>query len=210
MNMTEEIEKIENLLSRLDAVKKGFEEVENSTDELLDREAEVVNELVDRFGPLAAYVGDRAKVSYRHPGGQFADGRTELDDEATIPLGRVVQVDDTTSYERVGEGEPCRSKTGADDTRGVYEGTVFRLGADGLLKYSYDGSWSNWQGEGSRFECSKSEASPAEVLEHFDLEDVLNALTTAIEEAVEENEDKREFISKRKKTIEALEKVLAL
>lgn len=201
---------LENLLNRLQGIEESFEEVEKGMEQLRNREAEVLNDLVNQFTPVAQYLGDKAEVGYNHSGAQGATGRTDLDDEASIPIGRVIQIGDTETYTRVGEGEPSRYKDGADDTRGSYRGTVYRIGPNGLFKIRYSGGWSNWQGEGSRFEGIKEEAPPEEVLIFFDLEEVLKSLKEAMNGAVKENENKQKHIGKRRKTVEAVEKVLAL
>ena len=68
------------------------------------------------------------------------------------------------------------------DDRGGYEGYRLLLSAVGrLFEVTYTGHWSRWQGEGGSLETEWKELTPRQAMDVYDLEDLVDAITKAVQ-----------------------------
>jgi len=209
--MAEKIKEIENLLDQLDAVRESFEKVEEKEQELKDRETEILKQVFESVAPIVEYVGDKQIRGYSHPGGQHAERSYKYDNLPSIPICVVYDYEEKTKV-KPKQVKPQRI-TNSEGNRGEYRGFGYRLYERGLEELKFSGSWSNWQEEGSHWSSKKffeGEKAIKHLLEKKELKYILKYLREEIEESKKDNEDRRKYIGKRKKTIEALESVLDL
>ena len=131
-------------------------------------EAELLTRVVGLVKPALHALGTRPKVSYH----TWWVDNVRADEEYKFSPVRALYL--------APDDKPGPSRRGGND--GCYEGRDLFLGEDGLFyTFTYSGHWSNWQGSGSKWEANVYQREPLWVVQKYELDDIINAVTRALQ-----------------------------
>lgn len=188
------MEKIQDLLKSLKELKEKFFWVQGMEIEIKGRTAEILQVIFENLQPILPFIYSRIKVSCYS---QFNKrDQIEYYEQKGVCLSDNFQLHHTGSYPHV-------------DNYGDYEGKQFWL-LDNLtlIELSRSGSYSAWQQDSSGWRAIVTQISMKEMLDHISFESIIKGIIETFNTAIEENENKRQQLNSRLKTLKTIQSLL--